>query len=46
MPVPYEVDLAGVGSHVRAGEHLVVEMEPTATRSRVRRSAGNPELAM
>ena len=28
VPVQYEVDVAGVGSRVRAGEHLVLEMEP------------------
>jgi hypothetical protein len=28
MRVPYDVDVAGVGSRVRAGEQLVVEMEP------------------
>lgn len=28
MPVPYDVDVAGLASRVRAGEQLVVEMEP------------------
>jgi hypothetical protein len=28
LPVPYEVEVAGVDSQVRAGDHLVIEMEP------------------
>jgi hypothetical protein len=28
VPVPYEVDVDGVASRIRAGEHLVLEMEP------------------
>jgi hypothetical protein len=27
MPVPYDLEVAGVGSRVRAGEHLLLEME-------------------